>query len=190
MIEAVLTKAFLAKVATVVAGLSLATTGAGAADVLPQVAQDRVAAAVEKASPLDLPDIQDPASGAEKGDKPEKADNPEKAGEAEEAEKTPEAEKPEKDEKAKDNFGTIVSDRAHSTDDKGREFGQSVSAEARARTAARRQGAKPSHEADEDPDGSDDDDAEEGEHGSPAAKSRRSSDKPAAQANQGSGHRP
>jgi len=166
MIEAIVTKAFLAKAATVIAGLSLATTGAGAANVLPQVAQDRVAAAVEKASPLDLPDSQDPVSGTDKADKPEKV---------------------------KDNFGAIVSAKAHSTEEKGRDFGQSVSEQAHARAAARHE-ARPDHEVD-DTDGSgvggsDEDEAGEVEHGSSAAKSHRPTGKPAAQADQGSDHRP
>ena len=176
MIEAIVTKAFLAKAATVIAGLSLATTGAGAANVLPQVAQDRVAAAVEKASPLDLPDSQDPSSGTGKVDKPQKTEK------AENSEETDEAGKPEKNEKVKDNFGAIVSAKAHSTEDKGKEFGQSVSEEARARAAARQE-AKPDHEADDD--STEDDDADDGPS---AAKSHRPADVPAA--NQGSGHRP
>jgi len=170
MIEAIVTKAFLAKAATVIAGLSLATTGAGAANVLPQVAQDRVAAAVEKASPLDLPDSQDRSSGTGKADK---------------ADKAAETEKPEKNEKAKDNFGAIVSAKAHSTDDKGKDFGQSVSEEARARAAARQE-AKPDHEADDD--STEDDDAGEADDGPSAAKSHRPADVPAV--NRGSGHRP
>jgi hypothetical protein len=178
MIEAIVTKAFLAKAATVIAGLSLATTGAGAANVLPQVAQDRVAAAVEKASPLDLPDSQDPSGGTGKADKAEKAAETEKPAESD-------AEKPEKNEKAKDNFGAIVSAKAHSTDDKGKGFGQSVSAEARARAAAR-QKAKPDHEADDD--STEDDDAGEADDGPSVAKSHRPADVPAA--NRGSGHRP
>lgn len=172
MIEAIVTKAFLAKAATVLAGLSLATTAAGAANVLPQVAQDRVAAAVEKASPLDLPDRQDRSSGTGKADKAEKPAESD-------------AEKPEKNEKAKDNFGAIVSAKAHSTDDKGKDFGQSVSEEARARAAARQE-AKPDHEADDD--STEDDDAGEADDGPSAAKSHRPADVPAA--NRGSGHRP
>ena len=181
MIEAIVTKGFLAKAATVIAGLSLATTGAGAADVLPQVAQDRVAAAVEKASPLDLPDSQDPSSGTGKVDKPQKT---EKAAETEKPAES-DAEKPEKNEKAKDNFGAIVSAKAHSTDGKGKDFGQSVSEEARARAAARQE-AKPDHEADDD--STEDDDAGEADDGPSAAKSDRPADVPAA--NRGSGHRP
>lgn len=179
MIEAIVTKAFLAKAATVIAGLSLATTGAGAANVLPQVAQDRVAAAVEKASPLDLPDSQDLSGGTGKVDKPPKTEKAESSGE------TDEAGKPEKNEKAKDNFGAIVSAKAHSTDDKGKDFGQSVSEEARARAAARQE-AKPDHEADDD--STEDDDAGEADDGPSAAKSHRPADVPAA--NRGSGHRP
>ncbi len=183
MLEAMLTKAFLAKAATVVAGLSLATTGVGAADVLPQVAQDRVAAAVEKVSPLDLPDSQDPAGAPAAPDEADKAphavkadDSTEKPADGEKADKT------EKPEQARDNFGQIVSARARSTEDKGKEFGQSVSADARARADARR--ADPTLTDD------DDDQDEADRDGSSTAKGHRPSDTPTAQANRGSGRRP
>ncbi len=185
MLEAILTKAFLAKASVVLAGLSVATTSAGAADVLPQVAQDRVATAVEKVSPLDLPDSQDPVGGAEGSESEEEAveaPKPEEAEEAEDAAKPEKAEKPGK----VDNFGSIVSARARSDEEKGKEFGQSVSAEARARAAARQE-AKPRRDADEDADETDDG---EGEGVSSTAKGHRPSDTTTAQGKRGSGARP
>lgn len=180
MIEAILTKALLAKAATVLAGLSVATTGAGAADVLPQAAQDRVAATVEKVSTLDLPDSHDPASGTEPAEEAEKAADLERVDEG--AEKPEEAEKAEKPDQANDTFGSIVSARARSNEDKGREFGQWVSSQARARAEARRAGTTPTDD--------DDDQDEANGHGSSTAKGHRPSDTPAAQANRGSGRRP
>ncbi|MDQ3680728.1 MAG: hypothetical protein M3378_09365 [Actinomycetota bacterium] len=152
MIKAMITKAYLAKATTVLGALTFATAGAGAADVLPQAAQDRVAGAVEKVSALDLPDSKDRARKADKADKADRADKAPRAdgGDADEGEKPEKAGKPDKGDKgdkapkpAKDNFGRVVSERARSTEDKGRQFGQSVSAEARARADARREGAKP-----------------------------------------------
>lgn len=184
MLEAILSKAFLAKAATVIAGLSLATTGAGAADVLPQVAQDRVAAAVEKASPLDLPDSHDTAGKTEAPDDAAEAADP--AAGDDDADEGEGADKPEKPEQAKDNFGQIVSARAHSTEDKGREFGQSVSAEARARAVAR-QGAK---SGGDDQTGDDETEDDSDDEARSAAKSHGPSANPADRGNQGSGRRP
>lgn len=182
MFEAILAKAFLAKAATVLAGLSLATTGAGAADVLPQPAQDRVAATVEKVSALDLPDSQDPAGAAETPKDTNAADPVTPDDEVDKVEEVEKHEKAEKPEQAKDNFGQIVSARARSTEDKGREFGQSVSAEARARAAARQE-SKPADDADaETDDGTDED-------GTPAAKGSGPLANPGAQGNRGPGHR-
>lgn len=46
----------LAHVAALAAGLTFATAGAAAADLLPRAAQDGVAALVERVTPLDIPD--------------------------------------------------------------------------------------------------------------------------------------
>lgn len=68
----------LVKVAAVVAGLTITTGAAAAADVLPQLAQDKVAAAIELVLPLDIPDSADTAktkrSEAEKVAEEHKAD--------------------------------------------------------------------------------------------------------------------
>jgi hypothetical protein len=53
----------LARVAVVAAGLTFATAGAAAADLLPRAAQDGVAALVERVTPLDVPDSHDHPSG-------------------------------------------------------------------------------------------------------------------------------
>jgi len=175
MIKAMLSKAFLAKAGVVLAGLSVGTAGAGAADVLPQVAQDNVAVAVEKVTTLDLPDSHDPPSATEKADD-EKPAEPQKSDDG--TEKAGEAPKSEKQEKAeKDNLGQTVSGLAHSKD-KGPGFGQQVSEAARARHEA-----NPDDETDDGSDGA-------GGRGSSTSESHRPSDTPAAQANRGSGHRP
>jgi len=49
----------LIRVAAMAGGLTLATAGAAAADLLPRAAQDGVAAVVERVTPLDLPDSHD-----------------------------------------------------------------------------------------------------------------------------------
>ena len=49
----------LTRVAVVAGGLTLLTTGAAAADLLPRPAQDGVAALVERITPLDVPDSDD-----------------------------------------------------------------------------------------------------------------------------------
>ncbi len=119
MIETIFASA-AAKAAAVLAGLSLATTGAAAADVLPRVAQDRVAAAVEALTPLDLPDSADKRQDGEHrkdGDAADKAEDP----------------SDQRNPNAEDNFGADVSNRARTTEDKGRDFGQSVSNDARER---------------------------------------------------------
>lgn len=51
----------MVKVAAVVAGLTITTGAAAAADVLPQVAQDKLAAAIELVLPVDIPDSADTA---------------------------------------------------------------------------------------------------------------------------------
>ncbi len=100
------------KAAAVLGGLTIATTGAAAADLLPQPAQNGVATVVEAMSPLDLPDSDD-GERAEAGErsKDDVADH----------QPSP---------NAGDNFGVDVSDRARSSEDKGKDFGQSVSNDA------------------------------------------------------------
>ncbi len=110
MLETILAKAALAKAAAVLSGLSIATTGAAAADLLPQVAQDRVAAVVERITSLDLPDSDD-----------ERQDGDHRRDDVAE-------EKPEMPSEQPDNFGAEVSGRApDEAKQDGRVFGESVS---------------------------------------------------------------
>ncbi len=110
MLETILAKAALAKAAAVLSGLSIATTGAAAADLLPQVAQDRVAAVVERITSLDLPDSDD-----------ERQDGDHRRDDVAE-------EKPEMPSEQPDNFGAEVSGRApDEAKQDGRAFGESVS---------------------------------------------------------------
>ncbi len=120
MIETIFASA-AGKAAAVLAGLSLATTGAAAADVLPQVAQDRVASAVEVVSPFDLPDSADKRQDGEHRKDGDVADD------------KPADPSGERNPNAEDNFGADVSNRAQTTEDKGKDFGQSVSNDARER---------------------------------------------------------
>ncbi len=120
MIETIFASA-AGKAAAVLAGLSLATTGAAAADVLPRVAQDRVAAVVEAVSPLELPDSADKRQDGEHRKDGDAADN------------KPDVPSDQRNPNAEDNFGADVSNRARTTEDKGRDFGQSVSNDARER---------------------------------------------------------
>lgn len=113
MIETIFASA-AGKAAAVIAGLSLATTGAAAADVLPKVAQDRVAAVVEAASPFDLPDSADKRQDGEHRKDGDVADT------------KPEVPSDQPNPNAEDNFGADVSNRAQTTEDKGKDFGQGV----------------------------------------------------------------
>ncbi|MDP8976492.1 MAG: hypothetical protein M3N28_09065 [Actinomycetota bacterium] len=108
-----LPRAVSVKAAAVLGGLTIATTGAAAADLLPQPAQNTVAAVVEAVSPIDLPDSDDTADKA--NDREHRKDDV--------ADHLP---SPTTD----DNFGADVSDRARSAEDKGKDFGQSVSGDA------------------------------------------------------------
>ncbi len=120
MLEIIFAKAALAKAAAVLGSLSIATTGAAAANVLPGAAQDGVAAAIEAVSPLDLPDSDDKRQDGE-----HRQDDV--AGEQ------PEVPASQPNPNAETNFGADVSGRAQSTEDKGKDFGQSVSNDARNR---------------------------------------------------------
>lgn len=104
--RSILAKALSVKAAAVLGGLTIATTGAAAADLLPQPAQNGVAAVVEAVSPLDLPD-----SG-------------EKAKDGEHRQDDTADHQPDPD--VEDNFGADVSDRARTAEDKGKDFGESV----------------------------------------------------------------
>lgn len=113
MLETILAKAALAKAAAVLSGLSIATTGAAAADLLPQVAQDRVAAAIEKVTSFDLPDSED-----ERQDGDHRRDQV--------AEEKPEV--PSEQPNPNASFGAEVSGRApEDPKQDGRAFGESVS---------------------------------------------------------------
>ena len=113
MIETIFGSA-LGKAAAVLAGLSIATTGAAVADVLPQVAQDRVAGVIEAVSPFDLADSADKRQDGEHRKDGDVADN------------KPEVPSDQRNPNAENNFGADVSDRAQTTTDKGKDFGQSV----------------------------------------------------------------
>ncbi len=113
-IEAISASA-LGKAAAVLAGLGLATTGAAAADVLPEVAQDRVAVVVEAVSPFDL------RHSADKGQ-----DGKHRKGGGAGADIKPEVPFDHADPNAKDNLGADVSDRPQSTDAKDRDFERSL----------------------------------------------------------------
>lgn len=116
MLETILAKAFLAKAAAVLGGLTIATSGAAAADLLPGSLQDHVAVAVEKVSPLDLPDSNDEAKDKRR-DAEHRADDKHVADE--------------RDPKAEDNFGSTVSNQApEAPKADGRAFGQTVSSNA------------------------------------------------------------
>ena len=181
MLKVMITKAFLAKATSVLVGLSLATGGAAAADALPQVAQDKVAAALEKVTALEVPDSSDAADAekAEKAQEPgEKPAGPETGGDT-----TEETDKADKPEKPKDNFGSWVSTQARSGE-KGTDFGQRVSAEAHVRAAARHEAKPGDHTEGED------EDKAEAQSGSSKARGHRPPQTPPAQSNRGSGNRP
>jgi len=110
MLETIFAKAVLAKAAAVLGGLTIATTGAAAADLLPGPAQTGVAAVIEAVSPLDVPDSAD-----------KRQDGVHRQDDVADHQPNPNAE---------DNFGDDVSNRAQSTEDKGKDFGQSVSNDA------------------------------------------------------------
>ena len=107
MLETISAKAALAKAAAVLGGLTIATTGAAAADLLPGPAQNGVAAVIEALSPLDLPDSADKRKDGEHRQDGDVADH-----------------KPEQPA----NFRTDVSGRApEAAKEDGRAFGESVS---------------------------------------------------------------
>ncbi len=118
----------MVKAATVLAGLTLTTGGAAAAGVLPEVAQDKVASAMELVLPVDIPDSADAAkakrSEGEKVAEEHKADAELEDGQdvAGEPAGAPEA----------DNFGQSVAGDAKSglPQEDGRAFGDKVSANA------------------------------------------------------------
>ncbi|MDP8992878.1 MAG: hypothetical protein M3N31_07510 [Actinomycetota bacterium] len=115
MLETIFAKAALAKAAAVLGGLSIATTGAAAAGVLPGAAQNGVAAVIEALSPFDLPDSDDKRRDAE-----HRNDDV--------ADDRPEVPAPQADRNAHDNFGATVSGRApEEPQQDGRAFGESVS---------------------------------------------------------------
>ncbi|MDP9440690.1 MAG: hypothetical protein M3P34_00600 [Actinomycetota bacterium] len=117
----------MVKAATVLAGLTLTTGGAAAAGVLPQVAQDKVASAMELVLPVDIPDSADAAKAkraeGEKVAQEHKADEAEVqqdvAGEQDGAGQA-------------DDFGQSVAGDAKSglPQQDGRAFGEKVSANA------------------------------------------------------------
>ena len=65
----------LARVAAMAAGLTFATAGAAAADLLPRAAQDGVAAVVERVTPLDVPDSHDHSGDPSLDPKPAERSN-------------------------------------------------------------------------------------------------------------------
>jgi len=115
MLETIFAKAVLAKAAAVLGGLTIATTGAAAADLLPGPAQNGVAAVVEAVSPLNVPDSDDKRQDGEHR----------QVDVADEKSVVP-SEQPSPNPNAEASFGSDVSNRAQTTEDKGKDFGQSV----------------------------------------------------------------
>ncbi len=114
----------MVKAATVLAGLTITTGAAAAADALPQVAQDKVASAMELVLPLDIPDSADDAK--EKRSEGESVADEHKT-------TTAEADAAEQDDAGEaDNYGGSVSGDAKSglPQEDGRAFGEKVSTSA------------------------------------------------------------
>ncbi|MBW3650602.1 MAG: hypothetical protein KY458_08555 [Actinobacteria bacterium] len=118
----------MVKAATVLAGLTITTGAAAAADALPQVAQDKVASAMELVLPVDIPDSADDAK-AKRSKGETVADEHKTTAEADEQQ----VEAAEQDDAGKaDNYGGSVSGDAKSglPQQDGRAFGEKVSSNA------------------------------------------------------------
>lgn len=117
----------IVKAVTVLAGLTITTGAAAAADVLPQVAQNKVASAMELVLPVDIPDS---ADGAEaKGSESETVADEHKAVPEVDAQQV---ENVEQEAPAADNFGQSVAGDAKAglPQQDGRAFGEKVSGNA------------------------------------------------------------
>lgn len=117
----------MVKAATVLAGLTITTGAAAAADVLPQVAQDRVASAMELVLPVDIPDSADEAE-ANRSEGETVADEHKAVPEVDDQQ----VEAAEQDDAEADNFGQSVAGDAKSglPQQDGRAFGEKVSGNA------------------------------------------------------------
>ncbi len=177
MLETIFAKAVLAKAAVVLGGLTIATTGAAAADLLPGPAQNGVAAVVEAVSPLNVPDSDD-----KRQDGGNRQDDV--------ADEKPEVPSDQPNPNAEANFGSDVSNRAQTTEDKGKDFGQSVRNDApKADAANDAQKRRPATAPAQRPATTPTADSNPGTPNRERAPSQQPSTTPTADSNPGSGYR-